>query len=354
VEYVKRLLGVGTKIFLDLEERVHEDEKLEEIITVLRTSLGRVLPLIIVDDDYNWENEKNRPVFEAVNTVCSPVFMKRNDKLRPWFGGTQGESTGVLSMITLNLPRAAVESSGEESYFTRIRELTELSAEGLSEKRSQLEAELKSGKLPATSSMVNSFDGFFSAVGVVGMNEALQILVDRGIGSMQGKAIAYKTMELIWNVLKGCGDDFCLAAEPSDGASYRLARLDREKHPGIKQMGTNAPFYASSTSLPVDYTDDLWDALEHQKKLQTIYGGGSIFNIALRNGIEEADGCKLLTRRIIEKTGVPCFAFSPPVELEGVGRLERLGYWYNPVSGMSAGEKEEVGLRRPFAVVSGW
>ena len=138
---------------------------------------------------------------------------------------------------------------------------------------------------------------------------------------MQGKVIAYRTLELIRGIVKEkdkeTGHSFCLAAEPSDGAAYRLAELDRAKYPEIKTAGVEAPFYTGSTCLPVDYTDDLWDALEHQKKLQTLYNGGTFSISALEKGINDSKGCKMLVRKMVEKVGLPCFAFSPPVMVEG-------------------------------------
>ena len=349
---LKRLIDVDAELLLGFNGDNLGGTTLDDAFSYLMSSKTcKIVPVIRINDDFDWESNGNAPFFGAVNSLCSPIFVKTGDKGGPW---TSMDTTGVLAMVSLNLPRAAYEAKEEGRFFDRVGELTELAVEGLEARRVELGKKLADGGMPATSSMVKSFDGFFCAVGVVGVNEALQNLVDRGIGSMQGKAIAYKTMELIGEILEEKGGGLCLSAEPSDGARYRLARLDREKYPDIKTRGINTPFYTGSTCLPVDYTDDLWDALEHQKKLQTLYGGGSIFNIALGREIRDTSGCKLLTRRIIEKTSIPCFTFSPSVSVEGVGKFERSGYWYGPVSEMSAAEKEEVGLRKPFAVASGW
>ena len=362
VESVMRLVEGGTRVFLEFDKQTRE-ESLEKVLSLLRSMNTRlVLPLIAFTDEYDWETTNDLTAFDAVNTLCSPVFIHRGDEAKvfePWSGGLASEtSTGVLGMVTLNLPRAAYESGSENEFYGRVGDLTRLAIDGLEAKRSRLEEELSEGKMPATSLMVDSLDGFSCAVGVIGVNEALQNLVNRGIGSMQGKVIAYRTLELIRGIIKERGEvtghSFCLAAEPSDGAAYRLAELDRVKYPDIKTAGVNAPFYTASTCLPVDYNDDLWDALEHQKKLQTLYTGGTQFNIVVGSKLADARGCKLLARKIVEKVGLPCFAFSPPVSAEGIGRYERNGYWYKPVSEMGVGEIEEVRIRRPFAVASGW
>ncbi len=353
IKILKPLVGSGAKVFLSFDNQECFRETLEGLFTFLGSSgSGKIVPIITFSKAYDWDNSEDLPIFNSVNTLGSPLFSMKSEKGAPWLD-SEDECTGVLDTITLNLPRIAYEAKNENDFFGQVDKLTNLAVDGLEMKRAYLEKALKYGEMPVTSSMIGSFEGFFSAVGVVGVNEALQNLTDRGIGSMQGKAIAYKTLELIRDIL-GKGEKFCLAAEPSEEVTYRLARLDREKHPDMKVCGVNAPFYTRSTSLPVDYTDDLWDALEHQRKLQTFYAGGSIFNIVLGNKVNDTEGCKLLVRRIFEKLGIPCFAFSPPVSVQGKGGFERLGYWYKPVAELSAGEKEEVGLRRPFAVASGW
>ena len=355
------------RIFLGLEEQNREDNDpvLDTVFESLRSTAEQTrysTPVVVYTDAYNWETEGDLQLYDSVNAYSSPIFMHRKEAttrkaVDPWLdGAAPGVNTGVFGAVTLNLPRVAFTSEDEAEFFDRVWDLTGVAVEGLEAKRSHLDEELKAGHMPATGSMINSFDDFFGAVGVVGMNEALLNLIERGIGSMQGKVIAYKILEAIHDRLeekdKETGHRFCLVAEPSEGAAYRLAEMDRVKYPEIKTAGVEAPFYTGSTCLPVDHTDDLWDAIEHQKKLQAIYNGGTIFNICTEKPTSDVNGNKTLVRKIVEKTPLPCFAFSPSVgEAE---RYERMGYGYKPVSGMLAGEIEEVRLRKPFAVVSGW
>ena len=112
--------------------------------------------MIAFKDDYDWETTKDLAAFDAVNSLCSPVFIHRREEqqkvFEPWFGGIYPEtSTGVLGMVTLNLPRAAYESGNENEFYSRVGDLTGLAVEGLEAKRSRLEEELKEGKMPATS-----------------------------------------------------------------------------------------------------------------------------------------------------------------------------------------------------------
>jgi ribonucleoside-triphosphate reductase len=319
---------------------------------------------VFFSKNYKWESEGDLPIFKATGSVYSPIFQKRigedTDYLAdPWVdGAVKGTTTGVLDVVTLNVPRLAYGVDDEDDFIAKVGELTEVAVEGLEEKRAFLEEELEDGRLPATKRVVDSFDGFFCGVGVVGVHEAIMQLLEKGIESMQGKAVAYKILEEINRRLKAhweeTGHLFCRIAEPSDGISYRFAELDRVKCPGLKASGVDVPFYTGSTCLRVDYSDDLWDAMEHQKKLQTLYTGGSIFNVYLGRGISDIVGVKTLARRMVERTALPCFSFSPTLSASDSGRFERLSYWYKPVIEMVAGELEEVRLRRPYAVASGW
>ena len=228
-------------------------------------------------------------------------------------------------------------------------------------KRAHFEEELKEGRLPAAASVVESLDNFYGAVNIVGVHEALLNLMGKGIESMKGKAVAYKIIETMRDRLeaheKDTGHRFCLEAEPSGEAGHHLAILDKEKFPEMQTSGVEVPFYTRSTCLPMDYTDDLWDALEHQKKLQGMYTGGSIFNVFLERGITDTSEYKTLVKKIFEKAQIPCFAISPRINIttaSGEEQYERIGYNYKAASELEAGEKEEARLRSPYAVVSGW
>ncbi len=328
---------------------------------------GRIItPVVNLSKTYTWPDE-DLPLFEATSSLSSPVFINKEHKIgyelrNPWLDGTApGVTTGVIGAITPNLPRAAHNVVNEEIFFQRVEKLIDSAIEGLEAKRTRLETDLKAGQLPITASMIDSFDDFFGAVCIVGMHEALLNLLGKGIESMKGKAVAYKIMETIQDRIeayeKDTGHRFCLEAEPSGLASHHLAELDKVRFPDIKTSGIEAPFYTRSTCLPVDYTDDLWDALEHQKKLQGMYSGGTIFNIALERGIMDPAECRMLVRRIFEGGQVPCLAVSPRVNIPtatGLEQYERMGYTYGSLSEMEIGEREEVRLRRPYAVLSEW
>jgi ribonucleoside-triphosphate reductase (formate) len=361
----------GLRVFLGLEEQSREGASrlfLESLFRGLEgTGSSRVSPLVFFSKEYRWDCGDDLPIFESTGTLHSPIFLKRLEKdvdylTDPWIGGSvKRVNTGVLDAVTLNIPRAAYNSDDEGDFMERVDGLVDVAVEALEARRVYLEGELRGGHIPATGSIVDSFDGFFGGVGVVGVHDALLNLSGKGIDSMQGKVVAYKILEAIHSRLREfegeTGHRFCRIAEPSDGVAYRFAELDEVKCPELGASGVDVPFYTGSTCLPVDYSDDLWDAMEHQKKLNALYTGGSVFNVYLEKGISDVDGVKTLVRRIVESTPLPCFALSPGVNvpsLNGDEKFERLGYWYTPVSKMCAGELEEVKLRKPYAVVSGW
>ncbi|HIH87607.1 TPA: hypothetical protein HA344_00165, partial [Candidatus Bathyarchaeota archaeon] len=203
----------GGRVLLGLEEQSREDSGrvLEAIFAGLRSpaaQTGRLAPAVVFTDAYDWGSESDLSLYEPANALCSPIFMHRREAttrraVDPWLdGAAPGVNTGVLGAVTLNLPRAAFTSGDEGEFFEHVWNLTGLAVDGLEAKRAQLDAELKAGDMPATGSVVDSFDDFFGAVGVVGVNEALINLVEREIGSMQGKVIAYKVLEAIQDRLE--------------------------------------------------------------------------------------------------------------------------------------------------------
>ena len=367
--FIKRSSGCANAGTPDLFLGFSEQSLGSIFKTMLSISRGIgnfVTPVINLSNSYSWPKE-DLPVFEAASSLMSPIFINKEHKTgyelrNPWLdGGAPGANTGVIGEITPNLPRAAHDAGNEEIFFERVEGQIDVAVEGLESKRAFLEDELKAGHLPATASVVDSFDDFFGAIGVIGVHEALLNLMGKGIDSMKGKAVSYKIIEAMRDRIeaheKDTGHRFCLEAEPSGDVGHQLAMLDKEKFPEMQVSGVETPFYTRSTCLPVDYSDDLWDALEHQKKLQGMYTGGSIFNAFLERGIADPSECKILVKRIFERTQIPCFAISPRLNIptaSGQEQFDRIGYSYREVSSLGAGEKEEVGLRRPYDVLNGW
>ncbi len=340
-----------------------------------KIDLSKIVPIIPLSNKFDWENENE--VFELAGKFGTPLFLNQSGEKvdsHIWMGDNNSNK-GTIGAVTINLPRLTFLNKDEDIFLDSIGEVMEIAKEGLESKRRDLQERLDGGAMPITNDIGTSFEGYKSAIGVTGVHEALNNLFDKGIESKQGKAVAYKILEYMQDRLREFEAEtnnlFCLQATPSDGAGYRLAEVDKEKHPEIKTSGVETPYYTNSTWLPVDYTDDLWDALEHQKKLQTMYDGWTVFNIRLVKELDDTDGCKLLIRRIIKSFQVPSLIFSSVLSMcptHGCvtgGRskcpkcgavnqlLNRFEDRFRPNEDWSRGEVEEYKKCKPYVVASG-
>ena len=230
-------------------------------------------------------------------------------------GGVHGNSDnqGCLSLVTLNLPHISRLSKTEDEFFSRLDEAVELAKTVHEDKRRRLEELFAEGGLPETARCLGSLDWHFSAVNVVGMNEALLGLIDAGAGHVAGKAVTYRLLEhLVWmmeEIQAETGHMYTLEAAPCVEAGTLMA--ERE----ASASGDAQPFYTASTELPPEHGDDLWDAMEHQKKYHGIYTGGNVFQIHLARGLNYREECKLLLRRSLGVFGFNHLKVSPVFSL---------------------------------------
>ena len=231
-------------------------------------------------------------------------------------GGVHGnsDSQGCLSVVTLNLPRLSRLSKTEDEFFRKLDEAVELAKAVHEGKRRHLEEMLAEGRLPETARCLDSLDWHFSSVNVVGMNEALLHLIGAGTGHVVGKAITYRLLEhLIWRIEEmqvETGHVYTLEAAPCEEAGAHMAMKDAVAQPGDVQT-----YYTGSTELPPWHGDDLWDAMEHQKKYHGIYTGGNVFQIHLARGLGYREECMLLLRRALEVFGFNHLKVSPVFSL---------------------------------------
>jgi ribonucleoside-triphosphate reductase len=231
-------------------------------------------------------------------------------------GGVHGNSDnqGCLSVVTLNLPRLSHLSRTEDEFFGRLDEAVEIAGAVHEGKRRHLEKKLAEGRLPETARHLESLDWHFSAVNVVGMNEALLGLIDAGAGHVAGKAVTYRLLEhlvrRIEEIQSETGHLYTLEAAPCVEAGALMAERETATRPGDVK-----PFYTASTELPPWHGDDLWDAMEHQKKYHGIYTGGDVFQIHLARGLNYREECKLLLRRSLKVFGFNHLKVSPVFSL---------------------------------------
>jgi len=233
--------------------------------------------------------------------------------------------TGSVGVVTLNCPRLGLRAEGRRSRFLELLdEQLVLACEALEAKRKLLERLTEQGLYPYSRVYLKElregtglyWHNHFSTIGVVGVNEACLNLFGQDIGTEVGREFASALLERIRERVEHfsaeTGNLYNLEATPAESTAYRLARLDRERYGDrAHAAGGREPYYTNSTHLPVGYTDDLFIALEHQEPLQELYTGGTVFHAFLGEPIEDARQCRLLVRRMAERTRLPYFTITP-------------------------------------------
>jgi ribonucleoside-triphosphate reductase len=318
-------------------------------------SKGRVftfpIPTYCVTKDFDWESPVAERIFEVTAKYGVPYFsnfinsdMKPEDvrsmccrlridnrELRKRGGGFFGANplTGSIGVATLNLPRIGYLAKDEDEFFERLETLMEIARDSLEIKRKVLETFTENGLYPYSRRYLHNVkEGFsrywknhFSTIGIVGMNEAVLNLFGVGIASGDGTEFATRVLSFMREKLSDfqeeTGNIYNLEATPAEGTSYRLARIDRKKHPEIipanpKSVANGAePFYTNSSQLPVDYEGDLFEALQHQDRLQTLYTGGTVFHIFLGERLYSWKAAAELIKKVAWSAHLPYFTLTP-------------------------------------------
>ncbi|MEM3864935.1 MAG: ribonucleoside triphosphate reductase, partial [Nitrososphaerota archaeon] len=374
---------------------------------------GRVftfpIPTYNITKDFNWEGEVARGIFEMTAKYGIPYFanfvnsdLKLEDvrsmccrlrldtrELRRRGGGLFGADplTGSIGVVTINMPRIGFLSGGDdEKFFERLDTLMELAKISLEIKRSVLEHYTKVGLYPYSKfylrKIEEEFGGYwrnhFSTIGLVGMNEALLNMWGVGIEEPEGRKFAVKVLEHMRERLvefqRETGNMYNLEATPAEGASYRLARIDKQKYPNIKVANEEnvkrglAPFYTNSTQLPADCKLDLFEALEHQEHLQTLYTGGTVFHIWLGERLSSWRSAATLVRKIFTSFRIPYITLTPTFSvclnhgyLSGEHKqcphcgakcevYSRVVGYLRPVDQWNEGKQAEFAMRRKYDV----
>jgi ribonucleoside-triphosphate reductase len=303
------------------------------------------IPTYNITADFDWGNPDLKGLWEMtakygipyfsnfVNSDMSPDDARSmccrlrldNRELRKRGGGLFGSNplTGSIGVITLNIPRLAYLSKSKEEFFGKLDELLRISKESLETKRKILEKLTEQGLYPYSRHYLldikkrfgSYWANHFSTIGVVGVNEGCLNLVNKSIGEGEGRAFALEVLNYIRDHMvrfqEETGHMYNLEATPAEGTSYRLAKIDKERFPGIVTQGDEEPYYTNSSNLPVKHTDDLFWALDHQDAIQTLYTGGTVFHIFLGERIEDIEVCKTLVKKIAQNYRLPYFTLSP-------------------------------------------
>ncbi|MBN1435273.1 hypothetical protein JW921_10970, partial [Candidatus Fermentibacterales bacterium] len=304
------------------------------------------IPTYNLTSDFDWDDENLKPVWEMTGKYGIPYFSNfvnsdmrpedarsmccrlrlDNRELRKRGGGLFGSNplTGSIGVVTINLPRIAYLSRNEAGFFERLGELMDIARDSLELKRAMIEDLTAAGLYPYTrhylsgirrSSGGTYWANHFSTVGLVGMNEACVNLTGHGIVDEASRDLSLRTLEFMRERLSGyqeeTGNLYNLEASPAEGASYRLARLDRERFPDCAAMGVSNPYYTNSVHPPVSCAMDIYDLLAHQDPLQQMFTGGTVVHIYLGEAITDWRVVRKLARSIVERFSLPYFSFTP-------------------------------------------
>jgi ribonucleoside-triphosphate reductase len=373
-------------------------------------NLGRVftfpIPTYNIVKDFDWDNPGLEAVWRMTGRYGLPYFSNfvnsdmspddarsmccrlrlDNRELRKRGGGLFGANplTGSVGVVTLNLPRLGLTSRDEAEFFEGLDRLVDLARESLTVKRKTLEAFTEKGLYPYSKHYLRGvkqasgryWSNHFSTVGVVGANEACLNLFGQDISTPRGLSFSLKILHRLRSKLAAVqnetGDFYNLEATPAEGASYRLARLDMERHPtavfanGPAGGRSSAPFYTNSTHLPVNRTDDLFEALELQDELQCCYTGGTVLHSFLGETVTDPEAIKSLVRKISSNFRLPYFTITPtfsicpehgylsgeihecPTCAANTDVYSRVVGYLRPVARWNDGKQAEFALRRPY------
>ena len=348
------------------------------------------IPTYSITRDFDWsDTENNRLLFEMTAKYGTPYFsnyinsdMQPGDvrsmccrlrldlrELRKKSGGFfgSGESTGSVGVVTINMPRIAYQSADEEDFYRRLDQMMDIAARSLKIKRGIITKLLNEGLYPYTKRYLGSFENHFSTIGLVGMNEA-------GLNApwLKKDLTHPETQEFTKNVLNHMrerlsdyqemyGDLYNLEATPAESTTYRLAKHDRKRYPDIITAGKpgDTPFYTNSSHLPVEYTADIFDALDIQDELQTLYTSGTVFHAYLGEKLPDWKAAASLVRKIAENYKLPYYTMSPvysvcakhgylsgehfecPVCGEKAEVYSRITGYYRPVQNWNDGKAQE-------------
>lgn len=234
--------------------------------------------------------------------------------------GAFADKTGSIGVVTLNLPKMAYLSKGdEESFFKYVDHYMDVASKSLVIKRRVCDKLLEQDFYPYLKRYMKHWNNHFSTIGFVGLNEACENFFKDGsdIASRKGLAFAEKVLdhmrERLQKYQEETGNLYNLEASPAESTSYRFAKHDVEDHPDIKTAGEKPKdvYYTNSCHLPVKYTDDVWKAIKHQEKLQSKLTGGSVLHCFLGESVDDWRKVRDFIKNVMENSKLPYITISP-------------------------------------------
>lgn len=295
------------------------------------------IPTYNITKDFDWDSEIAKLLFTMtaqygtpnfqnfvnsdlnpsdVRSMCCRLQLDKRE-LRRRGGGLFGadEFTGSIGVVTINMPQIGYLAKNEEEFYKRLDYLMDLAKESLCTKRKVIQKLYDGGLYPYTKRYLKTLVNHFNTIGLCGMNECCLNFLGVDITTQEGKTFAEQVLshmrEKMQDYQEQTGDLFNLEATPAESTSYRLAKHDKEQFPDIITSGKDDPFYTNSSQLPVDYTADVFEALDMQESLQTKYTGGTMFHVYMGEAIKDWKACADLVRTISGKYRIPFFTISP-------------------------------------------
>ncbi|MFR9274338.1 ribonucleoside triphosphate reductase [Clostridium sp. AF15-17LB] len=355
------------------------------------------IPTYSITSDFDWsETENNKLLFEMTAKYGTPYFsnyinsdMQPSDvrsmccrlrldlrELRKKSGGFfgSGESTGSVGVVTINMPRIAYQSANEEEFFTRLDKMMDISARSLHVKRTVITKLLDEGLYPYTKRYLGTFDNHFSTIGLIGMNEAglNAKWIGKDMTHVQTQEFSKKVLNHMRERLSGYqeeyGELYNLEATPAESTTYRFAKHDVAQFQDIitAAEGDGTPYYTNSSHLPVGYTEDIFEALDIQDELQTLYTSGTVFHAFLGEKLPDWKSAASLVKKIAENYKLPYYTMSPTYSIcknhgyingeeyscpecgETTEVYSRITGYYRPVQNWNDGKSQEFKDRKVY------
>lgn len=337
------------KIYGDFQEQMDMFNKAFCEVMMQGDGAGRSfsfpIPTINITNDFPWDSEVANYIMDMTRKFGTPYFANfinseldpedvrsmccrlrlDNRELRRRGGGLFGANplTGSINVVTLNMARIGYLASSPEDFKGRTRVLMEKAKQICELKREKLEEYMDAGLYPYSQfylqgikeSQNEYYKNHFSTIGLNGMNEACINLLGKDITTQEGQEFAVEVMEFMNKVIQifqeETGNLWNLEASPAEGAAYRFARMDKRMYPKIFTQGKEEPYYTNSTQLPVGHTKDIFEAIELQEKLQTLYTGGTVLHGFMGEEISSKETVKLLLQRCFENSRIPYLTITP-------------------------------------------
>lgn len=317
--------------------------------------IGRVfsfpIPTYNITKDFDWDNEKLKPVWEMTAKYGIPYFSNfissdmnpddarsmccrlriDNRELKKRGGGLFGSNplTGSIGVVTINLPRIGYTSKSKEEYFRKLGELMDIARKSLDIKRGFIEEYTDKGLYPYSKFYMHDikrrfgeyWKNHFNTIGINGLNESILNFMGKDITTEEGRAFGLEVMDYMREKLADYQNQsnqlFNLEATPAESTAYRFAKADRKIYPEIKTANDiegstgEEPYYTNSSHLPVGHTHDPYEALDLQDEFQTKYTGGTVIHLFLGERMPDVEATKSFVKKVATNYALPYFSITP-------------------------------------------